>query len=233
MVSWKSCFPSSARAGRGAFDRKALRSGGFGSKVLKDHGLQFLNPLRKFRFLSFVLMLANGLASGEPVTLKLEPHADLENEDYRDQIVDKFGALLKSDKALEARFSKFEAGPKKRAGGRYGGAEASSFVMRRSWAADFHESREDGGEYTFTQTVVVCYSFREGYRRGMDVTFGVFAIFDLSGRQIFKKGGDHEIQTHRVTAKFREFQTQLEAGNGNAKVVVEPKPKSAGKKLKR
>jgi hypothetical protein len=65
------------------------------------------------------------------------------------------------------------------------------------------------------------------------VTFGVFAIFDLSGRQIFKKGGNHEIQTHRVTVKFRGFQTQLEAGNGTAKVVEEPKPKSAGKKLKR
>ncbi|HUF62569.1 MAG TPA: hypothetical protein VMN36_10890 [Verrucomicrobiales bacterium] len=163
-----------------------------------------------------LMLLSACVALGDTPTIPLTPNESVSDFDYGDQIVEKFNALLKSDDMLKAQFAEFESEPKERAGGKYMGASATAFVLRRSIDVDFRDDLEDGGKLNYRQMVVVYYSFEEGYRRGMHVTSGVFAIFDLIGQQTFKKKSVDELIDHTVSASFKGFQTTLNAESDGA-----------------
>lgn len=64
----------------------------------------------------------------------------------------------------------FESPSQERAGGRYLGCTATPLLLHHSEGVDFGG---DGGERNYKQTLVLYYSFGEGYRGGMEVGFTV------------------------------------------------------------
>jgi len=153
-----------------------------------------------------LLLLAGAtLALGKPLEIQLRPNKDYGDRDYEEQLIQKFNALLEGDKDLAAQFSAFEAAPKEQAGGRYMGYKARPLLLHQFVEVDFKDS---GGTQDYTQTVVLYYSFAQGFHRGMEETSGVFAVFHLVGQRLY----DHEdLVKHTVTAKFDGFRRTLNA----------------------
>ena len=153
-----------------------------------------------------LLFACVSLAFGEPSEISLKPNQDY-HKDYGEQLIEKFSSLLESDKELKAQFEKFETAPKERAGGRYMGPAVRSLLLHRS------EDLNDEGNRNYTQKVVLYYSFREGFRKGMEETSGIFAVFQIAGHLTYapKSSDDFEIVKHTVTAKFEGFRKTLEA----------------------
>ena len=159
-----------------------------------------------------ILLAVATFAFGEPLEFALEPNDD-HNAEYGTQLLEKFNALLKSDMDLKARFEAFEVPPKERAGGRYLGFSGRPLLLHQSEDVDF---RDDGGRRDYTRTVVLYYSFAEGFHKGMQEASGVFAVFHLVGHQSYDHGGDGEFKLakHSVTAKFDGFHKTLNAESG-------------------
>ncbi|MGJ8655540.1 MAG: hypothetical protein ACSHX6_03740 [Akkermansiaceae bacterium] len=167
--------------------------------------------------LSIILIIASSIITiAKPLTITLEPNKEPdeaqneeENSDYTPQLIKKFNTLLQENKELKTQFEAYEAGPKENAGGRYLGADARPLLLRQSENVDFNG---EGGTKNYKQTIVLYYSFGEGFRRGMEETTGVFALFTLTGQQLYDNKNDKFILTkHTVTATFNGFQKTLNA----------------------
>lgn len=161
-----------------------------------------------------LLLITAPFAFGETVEFPLDPNMD-DSRDYGEQLVKKFNALLETNKDLKAQFAAYEAAPKERAGGRYLGAEARPLLLHQSVEVDF---RSDGGRRDYTQTVVIYYSFAEGFHKGMEETTGVFAVFHLASHQAYdhEGDGDFKLVEHTVNAKFAGFRRTLNAEQSGA-----------------
>lgn len=74
--------------------------------------------------------------------------------------------------------------------------------------------RKQGSYRNYRQTVVIHYAFDEGFHKGRESTTGVFAIFELTGKQTYEyseKTEKWEISTHEVSAQFKGFSKTLNA----------------------
>lgn len=179
----------------------------------------------KMKTVILLLLAGATLALGKPPKIPLDPNKD-ENCDYGEQLILKFNALLEEDKDLKAQFAVFEAAPKERAGGRYLGSQASSLLLHRFEDVDF---RDDGGRRDYTQTIVLYYSFAEGFLKGIQEVSGVFALFHVVGHQSYdhKGGGDFKLVKHTVTAKFDGFRRTLNAEEADsAQPAANPESKA-------
>lgn len=154
------------------------------------------------------IVLATSTVYADEITIELEASREPEPE-YGGQLIAKFFGLLESNEELKTEFAKFEAGPMERAGGRYMGADASAFVLHRGEDVDFGA---DAGWRAYTQTLVIYYSFAEGYRKGMTADTGVFAVFEINGEENYvPKDDKFELKDATVTATFKGFTKTLEA----------------------
>jgi len=90
------------------------------------------------------------------------------------------------------------------------GATASTLRLHQSEQVDFGQ---DLGKRNYKQTVVIYYSFAEGFRKGMESTSGVFAVFELTGNQSYKNPGNdnYKLLKHSIKATFQGFRKTLHA----------------------
>jgi hypothetical protein len=134
--------------------------------------------------------------------------------DHSGQLIQKFNALLESNEDLKSQFAEFEKAPKERAGGRYSGYTTAPLLLHKYEDVDFGT---DKGRRSYTQKLVLYYSFPEGFHRGSMVTTGVFAAFSVTGEELFgNEKENHKFVTHTVKAKFEGFRKTINADQKDA-----------------
>lgn len=140
----------------------------------------------------------------EPLTLKLEYEND-ESSDYSAQIMEAFGKLLLEDEALAKEFAMFEMAPEEEKRGSYlADPTVTPLLLSKS------QSQEDGAKeqtYGFTRTVALYYRFDDGVTGGMYARSGFFALFSVTGKEVFRntEGNTFERSSATVTAEFHGF----------------------------
>lgn len=92
----------------------------------------------------FLLMLIVGSSTAAEPVIVLTPKEEKEeyDDDYGEQLLEKFSELLKKDSPLKEQFDELESEPKERAGGRYLGSSQSIFILHRSVDVDFAQARK-------------------------------------------------------------------------------------------
>ncbi len=153
--------------------------------------------------------IIGSLASAKELTIELKG-IDEGRKDYGEQLTTKFWEMIEANEDFRKKFDSFSQAARERSGGKYMGPEIQPLILKRSEEVDF---RDTGGWRKYAQTVALYCSFAEGFRKGMQVETGVFAIFEIEGEQTYdhKKGDDFELKDHKVTARFMGFQTTLTA----------------------
>ena len=157
-----------------------------------------------------LLFASIALTVAKPETeIVLKPNKEGDRK-YGAQLIDKFNAILVTDMEQKVKFEAFEKPAKERGAGRYLGSSATPLILQESEVVDF---RDIGGKRDYTQTVVLYYSFSEGFHKGTEVKSGVFAVFNLVGHQRFSYEGDDKFKLlkHTVTAEFKGFQKTIHA----------------------
>jgi len=156
-----------------------------------------------------LLLLASSMAFGKPPEIVLEPDPG-DSPDYGEQLMRKFNELLEKDEDLKKQFAVFEGPPKERAAGRYLGYSARPLLLHQYREAEF---RDAGGTRDYEQTLVLYYTFGEGFHRGMEEVAGVFAVFKLEGHQTYvhKADDSFELVKHTVSVRFTGFRKSLSA----------------------
>ncbi len=162
------------------------------------------------RFIAATILLsAVPFLGAAEVKFELDP-VDTEEMNYGPQLVEAFGKLLEADSALRDQFHPFSSEARERSGGKYMGPRAISFTPHRGESVEFAEK---GGTREYWQTVVIYFSFEEGFRKGMEGVTGVFAVFELKGNVEHGpfENGDHAVLRHTVEARFEGFRDSLSA----------------------
>ena len=148
---------------------------------------------------------------------QIEISLELSKEGERNhsgQLIQKFNALLESNEDLKSQFVEFEKAPEERTGGRYSGYTTAPLLRHKYEDVDFGT---DKGRRSYTQKLVLYYSFPEGFHRGSMVTTGVFAAFSVTGEELFgNEKENHKFVTHTVKAKFEGFRKTINADQKDA-----------------
>lgn len=170
-------------------------------------------------FLFSALLLQLSLA--QDVVIKLTPDKNNEpknrNGDYEQQIIDKFEQVLKKNAKLRQQFEKFENDAVGKEdgdrSGRYMGISTRHFVLFESEDVNFSVGVGEVATREYTQTVVVYYSYQEGYRKGMEAINGVFATFVVKGKERYEmqKDDKSKLLDKNITATFKGFSKTLTA----------------------
>jgi len=156
-----------------------------------------------------LLLIITATSGAKELHIELTYPADENRKTIPTQLLKKFTTLLEKDAKLKAEFEKIQAAAQERGGGRYGLGEPQILVIPRLETAEFRAS----GVRTFHDTVIIYYPFVEGFRGGMMVTDGTFAVFQLKGKIDYKaaEGDQFEVTTALVKAKFDGFQKSIQA----------------------
>ena len=175
----------------------------------------------KALLISFSMSAYLSIAHAGVTVLELKPdnaeEPQITNGDYTKQVIQKFAEVLEKSAELKKQFDAFETeavGDEEERRGRYGGVSARGIVLHESEVVDFHARAGEFSTKDYTQTIVVHYSYNEGFRRGMESSSGVFAVFELKGAMIYKyveAKDDHELAGHKVNAIFKGFTKTLTA----------------------
>lgn len=169
--------------------------------------------------LTIAKYVAKDAAKGLVVDLIPDKEAEPKhkNGDYGAQIIEQFEKLLqkKGNEALKREFEAFEDKAVGKKGvdrsGKYMGIRTNSFVLHQSENVNFYGKVGDTAKREYTQTVVVYYSYHEGFRRGMEATKGVFATFEVRGNVSYEiqENDSSKLLEHKVTATFQGFSKTL------------------------
>lgn len=183
----------------------------------------------KMKILTVILGVSifAALASAEDLTIELKGIDDGQ-QNYGEQLTAKFIEMIEVNQDLKKKFASFSHAARQRSGGRYMGPEIQPLVLKRSEEVDF---RNTSGWRKYEQTIALYCSFAEGFRKGMQVETGIFAVFEIEGKQTYnhKKDDDFDLKGHKVTAHFKGFKTTLTAEQGGAgQPATSPEAKSEG-----
>ncbi len=156
-----------------------------------------------------ILLFAFSANAEESITVDLKGIDD-GRRDYSQQLIARFWEIVKVNDTLKKEFDAYSQLARERSGGKYMGPEVQPLVLKRSEDVNF---RDSGGWRKYNQTIVLYCSFAEGYRKGMQIETGVFAVFEVKGHQTYDRneGNGFKLKEHKVTALFKGFQTTLTA----------------------